>query len=316
MADFRLERYDASMAAEWDAFVAESRNATFLFNRGYMDYHSDRFEDCSWMVRKGNRLAALLPANITPEGVLQSHGGLTYGGWILPKAHIDGNDVLEFFTQACDVWRGSGIKALDYKPLPWFYASAPSQEDEYALFRLGATLTECSLSATIDLRNKVEFNKLQRRHLAKASHSGIEITETDDIGAFSDMLVECLRERHNVSPVHSADELRKLASRFPQNIRFHAVILDGEMLAGVCVYDTGKVAHAQYIATREKGRRLNLLAPLFYRLVTDTYRHCRYFDFGISTEEHGQILNEGLLRQKYSYGASGSVYKRFLLTLD
>lgn len=313
---FEIRKYDPSFEKPWNEFVSTARNATFLFDRGYMDYHSDRFKDCSWIAFKDNRLTALLPGNITSEGTLQSHGGLTYGGWVLPCAHLDGNDLLKIFTTACQIWKAEGIKSLDYKTLPYFYSSQPSQEDEYVLFRLGARLTECNISATINLNNPGKFNKLQRRHLSKAFQLPINILETNDVTGFMTMLEDCLRERHHTSPVHTIEEMNLLSERFPRNIRFHVVTLDGEMHAGVCIYDTGRVAHAQYIATTEKGRSLNLLSPLFDKLINEIYADRAFFDFGISTEEHGRYLNEGLLRQKYSYGATGTVHKRFTLTLD
>lgn len=42
---FTVRRYDDSRAAEWDDFVEQAKNSTFLFCRGYMDYHRDRFSD-------------------------------------------------------------------------------------------------------------------------------------------------------------------------------------------------------------------------------------------------------------------------------
>lgn len=312
---WQIVKYDASMEEMWNKFVAESRNGTFLFNRGYMDYHADRFSDSSRIALKNGKPVALLPANITDDGVLHSHGGLTYGGWILPPAHLDGSGLLEIFENACDAWRAEGIKALDYKTVPCIYWSRPSAEDEYALFRLGACISETNLSAAIPLAEPVKFNKLRRRHLAKASHLPIEIVETDDIQAFMEMLADCLLQRHGALPVHSADQMRLLKSRFPDNIRMHAVKYEGELQAGVCIYNTGIVAHCQYIATTSRGRELNLLTPLFSKLIGGTYAGCRYFDFGTSNEDHGRMLNEGLLRQKYSYGASGVVYNRYLLKL-
>lgn len=315
MGEWRLLRYGQEMRPVWDAFVRESRNATFLFERAYMDYHSDRFADCSWIALKGDKPVALLPANLTEDRVLQSHGGLSYGGWLLPKAHIDGADLLGIFSSACDEWRKSGIKMLDYKPMPYIYCLKPSEEDIYALFRLGARLTECNLSAAIDLRSPGRFNKLQRRHLSKARALNAEVGEWEDIPRFMEVLAACLSERHGVQPVHTAEEMKLLAARFPQNIKFYAACLGGVPHAAVCIYDTGLVAHAQYIATTPEGRELNLLSLLFDYLITECYAARRYFDFGISNEHHGTYLNEGLLRQKYSYGATGVVYSRYSLSL-
>ena len=47
---FDIKRYTADNADEWNQFVAHSKNGTFLFDRSYMDYHADRFEDYSFMI--------------------------------------------------------------------------------------------------------------------------------------------------------------------------------------------------------------------------------------------------------------------------
>ena len=44
-----IKRYSDRCKDEWDDFVRDSRNGTFLFMRGYMDYHADRFADFSLM---------------------------------------------------------------------------------------------------------------------------------------------------------------------------------------------------------------------------------------------------------------------------
>lgn len=318
MTEWRIERYGAGGRRRWNEFVAASRNGTFLFDRDYMDYHSDRFEDYSLMAYKGDRLLGMLPANLTRDDMtLHSHQGLTYGGWILPMSHVDGGDMLSLFGEMRRFLREEGVVALDYKPLPWFYSQIPAQDDIYALFRMGAEMTETTLSSTIDLRSPRGFNTLQRRHLRKASALGAEVVETTDTEAFWNMLASCLSERHGARPVHSAAELELLRSRFPDNIRIFIVTLPGYggPQAGVCVFDTGRVAHAQYIATTPKGRELNFLTLLFDRLINEVFADRRYFDFGISTEEGGRVLNEGLLRQKSSLGASGTACLRFRLPL-
>ena len=45
----RLEPYSPDRAGRWDGFVRASRNGTFLIERGFMDYHADRFADASLM---------------------------------------------------------------------------------------------------------------------------------------------------------------------------------------------------------------------------------------------------------------------------
>ncbi|MDE7403290.1 MAG: GNAT family N-acetyltransferase [Muribaculaceae bacterium] len=312
---YEVMPYTSQFAPRWNEFVKSARNSTFLFERGYMDYHADRFRDCSWIALKNGRVAALLPGNVDEDMILHSHGGLTYGGWILPQGHIDGSDLLHIFEVAVETWRSREISVLDYKPLPFIFADKPSQEDIYALFRLGAEQTECNLSAAIDLREEVKFNQLQRRHLKKALQlPGLKISETEDIEAFMSMLGECLAERHGVKAVHTAGEISLLKSRFPENIHFFVSKIEGQPQAGICIYDCGATVHAQYIATTALGRELNLLTPLVAHII-EKYADRRFLDFGISNEDHGLVLNEGLLRQKYSYSATGVAYTRWSLKL-
>lgn len=318
MGKIGIVRYTPEMADAWNEFVAESRNATFLLNRGFMDYHSDRFEDHSLLALKGEKIMALLPANIREEDgrlLLQSHGGLTYGGWLLSGRHPDAVEMLEIFELMREYGRRKGIAAVDYKPIPWIYASRPSDEEQYAVFRMGGSLTECNISCAIDLRDNPGLNKLQKRNLKRATALAPEIREESDVTVFHRMLAACLAERHGVAPVHTNAELQLLRDRFPSRIRVFVAYVGGEPQAGVCVFDTGRVAHAQYICSTSSGRAGGVLTYLFEHLITTVFSACTYFDFGICNESHGLILNEGLYRQKSSLGASAVAYPRYRLPL-
>lgn len=60
---FEIKRYSEADKEVWNVHVEQARNATFLLNRSYMDYHSDRFHDHSLMIFRNGKLYALLPAN-------------------------------------------------------------------------------------------------------------------------------------------------------------------------------------------------------------------------------------------------------------
>ena len=76
-------RYSMEKLSSWNEFAANAKNRHFMFQRGYMEYHEDRFEDCSLMIYDDKaRLVALLPA--TKDGdMCVSHGGLTFGGFLV-----------------------------------------------------------------------------------------------------------------------------------------------------------------------------------------------------------------------------------------
>lgn len=301
--------------------VTASRNGTFLFLRGFMDYHSDRFTDHSLMAFKGGRLLAMLPADITPDGSIHSHSGLTYGGWITSTRHFDANDMLELFEAWIEYCRGEEISYIDYKPIPWIYPPTPAQEDIYALFRFGAKMSECNLSTAIVPGFSPGFNTQQKRNLRKGLSLNPEFDDNVSSEEFHALLSECLEERHGVAPVHSLTELHLLMERFPEHIRLHGCYTKPQatsrkLQAAVCIFIDRGVAHCQYIASSGFGRDNGLLTVLFNHLITDIYSSVRYFDFGISNEDHSLYMNPGLLRQKASLGGSGVTYQRFTLRLN
>ena len=69
------------------------------------------------------------------------------------------------------------------------------------------------------------------------------------------------------------------------------------------MFETATVAHAQYIASAPTGQESGALDMLFLNLI-DQYKQDgkRYFDFGISTEDKGHILNEPLAQFKEGFG--------------
>lgn len=314
MERFEIRRYKAEDAAVWNEFVGNSRNGTFLFDRRYMDYHADRFSDHSLLAYRGGKLSAVLPANESGD-ILYSHQGLTFGSWVIPMLHFDGSMMLELWDCLRAYCREMGFTEIIYKSVPHIYTSLPAEEEQYALFRHKATIAVSNLSSTIDLREPHKFNMSKRQQLRKAEKADLHIEETMDYTAFWAILEACLKERHEASPVHSLTEITLLASRFPNNIRLFTISDNGGVQAGVCIYDTGRVAHSQYTATTQKARNNYYLVKLYHHLIFNVFADRRYFDFGISNEDSGRILNSGLLNQKFSMGGTGVVYNHYRITL-
>lgn len=310
-----ITQYSHNESKRWNEFIACTRNATFLFNRGFMDYHSDRFADCSLMAWHKGKLMAVMPANAQGR-VLYSHQGLTYGGWLVPLKHFDAVIMLHIMTAGCHWAREHGFETLVYKPVPHIYHSYPAEEDLYALFRHQARLIESNLSTTIALNAPLPFDRGNKSALNLAAKAGVEVKESDDWEQYWHLLDNVLQEHHSTHPVHSLEELKLLHSRFPQNIKLYTAMRDGDMVAGVVVFYTGQVAHCQYIASNHKGREMKALPILFDHLIKEAqHRGLAYFDFGISNEAHGTILNEGLVQQKSRLGGRGIVYNTYQIDL-
>lgn len=299
--------YEAGRKREWDEFVGGAKNGVFLFRRDYMEYHADRFPDASLMFSdEAGRLVALLPATRRGD-VLASHAGLTFGG-IISGDGMKVGLMLEVFDAMLGRLRAEGVRQVVYKAVPHIYHRVPAEEDLYALFRHGARLFRRDVSSTVDARRRLPFSK-GRRYAAKlARKASLEVRRSEDFETFMAIEEQVLGEKYDTRPVHTAAELRLLAGRFPEQIKLFAAHRGAEMLAGVVVYESECVAHAQYIAAGEEGKRSGALDLVLEHLLNEEYPGKRYFDFGISTEQGGRYLNAGLAENKQGFGARAVVY--------
>lgn len=311
----QIIRYDASMAVQWDDFARHSRNGTLLHQRGYMDYHSDRFMDCSLVAMRDGKVCALLPACVDGD-TLWSHRGLTYGGWLVPFKHFDTTVMVDVMDAACQWMSDNGMRRLVYKAVPHIYHRYPCEEDLYALFRHHATLVETNISTTIDLTCPLPLDRGNKSGANAARKAGIQAGPSDAWADYWHLLSSLLDERYATRPVHTLEEMRLLQERFPEYIKLYTATLQGELLAGVVMYLTDPVAHCQYIGASPQGKESKALTLLFEYLIGECQRlGYRYFDFGISNEDHGRYLNEGLVRQKSRLGGRGIAYNTFEIVI-
>ena len=302
-----IRRYRREDKELWNSFVSKARNATFLFDRNYMDYHADRFDDNSFMFYHKGKLKAVLPANVAGD-TLYSHQGLTYGGLLLDKkATVE--DVLECFDSLNSWLRENGISKVVYKALPWIYQQYPSEEDLYALtWKCKAQLISRNIASTIVIDNKLKFAESRKSGIRKALSQNIEVGESNDVDGFWHVLEDNLGNRYNAKPVHTASEMELLMSRFPNNIKLYVAKMNGEIVGGTLIYVTPQVVHTQYISASVEGKKHGALDLLFDYIINKVYANCRYFDFGKSTEQGGAYLNEPLIFQKEGFGGRGVCY--------
>ena len=302
-----IRRYRREDKELWNPFVSRARNATFLFDRNYMDYHADRFDDNSFMFYHKGKLKAVLPANVAGD-TLYSHQGLTYGGLLLDKkATVE--DVLECFDSLNSWLRENGISKVVYKALPWIYQQYPSEEDLYALtWKCKAQLISRNIASTIVIDNKLKFAESRKSGIRKALSLNIEVGESNDVDGFWHVLEDNLGNRYNAKPVHTANEMKLLMSRFPNNIKLYVAKMNGEIVGGTLIYVTPQVVHTQYISASVEGKKHGALDLLFDYIINKVYANCRYFDFGKSTEQGGAYLNEPLIFQKEGFGGRGVCY--------
>jgi hypothetical protein len=306
MKHLRIERYKASQQSTWDDFVASSKNGTFLFSRQYMEYHAERFLDFSLLVYDGDSLIAVLPANRKKE-VFISHEGLTYGG-VISNLSMTMGTMLRLFDALEDYLRSEGVSKIVYKAIPHIYHSIPAEEDLYALFVNHAFLYRRDVSSTVLLSERMPLGKQTRYEINKAKKGGLRVERGDDYPSFMGIVQEVLETKYHVHPVHTVKEIQFLAEHFPDNIKLFSVYDKERMVGGTIIYESKQVAHAQYMAITQKGKKQGALYLLLDHLLNTVYPQKKYFDFGISTEQAGYSLNKGLISFKEQFGARAISY--------
>ena len=304
---FEIRRYTSELADEWNQFIAKSKNGTFLFDRRYMDYHADRFNDHSLLFYLGNRLLAVLPAHASGD-TLYSHNGLTYGGLVM-SSRLTVVQTMNLFRELNEQLRQEGFRHVSYKCIPWIYHRLSSDEDIYALFHeCHARIVARDFATNVFLAGEMRWERVRRRGVVRAQEAGVSIERSDNYAAFWDVLTKNLHTKYGVMPVYMLQEIELLHSRFPQNIQLYQAVKDGEVLGGVVLYVSHQVVHAQYSSATSDGKKLGVIDFLYNRIFND-YGNYPYFDFGRSTEHpDGSGLNEKLVFQKEGFGGRGLCY--------
>mgnify|MGYP002521248143 CR=1 FL=1 len=295
---------------EWNEFVAKSKNGTFLFDRRFMDYHADRFQDYSMMFYDHDRLVAVMPAHVKDD-TLVSHGGLTYGGLVMGTG-MKAAQVCELFRELNEMLCRNGFRHVVYKAVPWIYHQLPAEEDLYALTSVcHARLIIRDISSAIIGDRKIRFSESRKSGIRKARRQGLTIAESTDFAAFWQILNENLTGKYDVRPVHSVAELELLHGRFPEKIRLY-MVFDGETpVGGTLLFLTPQVLHTQYISANAFGKQHGAIDLLFDHLINNIYEDYPYIDFGKSTVSDSADLNEQLIFQKEGFGARAVCYDTY-----
>ncbi|RYF85218.1 MAG: GNAT family N-acetyltransferase, partial [Chitinophagaceae bacterium] len=157
-------------------------------------------------------------------------------------------------------------------------------------------------------------SETKRQAISKCRQAGMLVTEAVEFDEYWSLLTQVL-SKFGVGPVHSLEEINLLRGSFPGNIKLFEARLNGELLAGIVIYDYNDVVHTQYMANSAEGRKLGALDFINSKLISETFSKRKYYSFGISTEQEGTVLNEGLMQQKEMMGGRAIVHDFYKIIL-
>ena len=309
-----VKKYDQNDYKIWNEFIAQAKNATFLFHRDFMEYHKDRFEDFSLLVYQDEKLISILPANKVGSSVY-SHQGLTYGGLVY-ASKLKGEKVEAVLDAVLLFLKEKAFDTFYYKPIPNFYFLEGNNEVDFFLFKRGAVIDRKEMNLAVNLELPLQISKSKLKHFRRIEDLDLDIIEEEGFNPFWDeILAPRLLEKFNAKPVHSKEEILLLKQKFPENIRQYSVYQNDEIIAGITILETENVVKSQYGATSKKGEEVRALDFLFINLIEKYKRKGkRFFDMGIVNEENESGYHSGLLKQKEELGCT--VYNQDFYKID
>ena len=304
MKNYSVKQYQKSDYANWNAFIGQAKNATFLFHRDFMEYHKDRFEDFSLMFFNNKKLVAVLPANKV-ETTVYSHQGLTYGGLVY-SSKLNGGKLADIVDSLLSFFKENGIQSFYFKPIPLFYTSKGNAEMEFFIIKKGAFLDKKEMNLAINLKEPLTISKSKLKHFRKVQGLDLELVEEQQFESFWELVLEPrLSEKYDAKPVHTLQEITVLKENFPNNIKQFSVYHGNSIIAGVTLFVTETVVKSQYGATTKKGEELRALDFLFINLIQKYKSEGKFFfDMGIVNDDNEKGYHAGLLKQKEELGCS------------
>lgn len=297
---------------DWNDFLLSSKNAVFFHHRHYLSYHIDRFDEKSLLLIKKNKIIALFPATAN-ENIIVSHGGLTFAG-LLTNKEIKISEVLIVFELIKQFYAALGFKKIIYKAIPYIFHQYPAGEDLYALFRNDAKLVRRDISTCLYLPERIRFSETKRQMVRKCEAKNLQVYSQTIFAPFWELL-NLVVARHGAQPTHTVEEISLLHERFPSHIKLFEAKQGDHLLAGALIFDFGHTVHTQYMANSEEGREFGALDYLIHHLINNHFTNKQFFNFGISTEDQGRYLNEGLVLQKELMGGRAIAYDFYEISL-
>ncbi len=295
---YQIIRYREDLKNQWDDFIANSGNGTFLHRRDYMDYHADRFKDFSLMIFKNNSLISTLPAH--REGTqLIAHNGLTYSDFIFDKK-VRIAPQIDLINASFDFLLNQGFTDFFVKTIPSFFHNQPNASSLYLYHRMLGHLSEIKPFFVLHTDN-YQLNKGRKKNLKRIQKQNLSIS--DDLKYLDDywqIVNKNLRLTHRTRPVHTLEEIQLLAQRFPEQIKLLTIFNQTGMLGGALLFIINKVIHFQYINADPNADK-SAIDLLIIHIIERYKKDFGLISFGSSSAGE-QGLNSGLTYWKESFG--------------
>ncbi len=306
--------YTGLYTEKWDAFVQTSRNGTIFHTRKFLSYHPEgRFTDASLLLMDGQKIVGLLPAALKEENgkkILTAHPGASYGGLVI-DASASVEETGAMLDAILDHATKEKFDAVSMLRLPPASLQTMYSEDQlYWMFHRGFSMTRCEMDGAIDVSRLNEYVIVDsltgkcRNMVRQAERAGVAVKLSNDFATFWPILESVLIGRHGTKPTHTLAEIQTLHTVLPEGFRLLAAYEDTKMVGGIVLVTINDSAlYTLYMAqeySSQKNHPMHLLLTEAIRLAISEKK--RVLHLGVSTEDGGKKINEGLFFFKESFG--------------
>lgn len=314
---FEIEKFNDSYESIWDHFVLnESINGTIYHTRTFLKYHGERFPDESILVFFQKRLICVLPCCRDGSSFF-SHKGSTYGGPVF-HTQIYNTKYLPSLIETI-------LSHYEYKIQFRISNSIYHAESDSFLIYLLSRHLRLKLELSWYIKTDQDFmenmkNKRTRQYIQQLlkdpSFCCAETTEESDYIDFYHILEKNLKHKYHTTPTHSLKEFWWLKENLTPYQSLFIAKKNNIIHGGVFVMKTNKRCWYTFYISRNIDIPVNHSITLIMLKIQEEAKKqgISFVDFGICTENQGDVLNTGLSDYK-EHSLGGIPSYRFLFLL-
>ena len=281
--------YTEEWKSAWDKFVDESNNGTMFHKQLFLDYHTPgKFSFNHLIVLEKGNIVALLPGAVVAGNIFESPIGASYGSIVIKDIKFD--KTLEIVETLIEYGKKKGFSEFLLTAAPQIYETVQNQNLDFAMLWKGFNFDLHYISSAIKLdpnRDIISrFSPTIRRNVRKSLNNQdvrVEINERYD--EFYPILLDN-KSRHDVKPTHSYEDLLKLKSLMPDELKLFMVYYRDKPIAGSLMFFPNKnVALCFYNMLLYDYQHLKPIQRVMYEVVKySTENGYGYVDIGVSQD--------------------------------
>ena len=317
-----VRKFTANDTKDWDDFVKRSNNGTLFHLRSFLSYHIDRkFTDHSLLFEKNGELIVLFPATFEKKdgkNILYSHPGASFGGFVFQNLSFEDANMLVKTIE--EYSKQNKFEKIFFVDTPAIYHNQLNETLEYLLHWYNYKIEEYYISSMIDISqhaNSIDHLHSRKKRYVKnyLEDATLTIKWEDNFDQFYPILLEN-KKKHNVTPTHSLEELKRLNELHPQSLHLLLLFKKNIIIGGTL----------NFIVNRNCGM-------IFYNMINYDYinlqpatiqifesinwakkHNLNYLDLGVSQQpkaENPLTPHPSLINFKEQLGATTIIRKAF-----